>query len=78
MDQTNQPPPNRRRFFGLLSAMGYVAPAVISLGVPAAGPDDARGTEPQKGGMGGMGMSVMGMRMMKMRMSGMMRRSIMR
>ena len=43
MDQTNQPPPNRRRFFGLLSAMGYVAPAVISLGVPAAGPDDARG-----------------------------------
>ena len=52
MDQTNQPPPNRRRFFGLLSAMGYVAPAVISLGVPAAGPDDARGAEPQKGGMG--------------------------
>jgi hypothetical protein len=64
MDQSDQSPPNRRRFFGLaFRSLGYAAPAVLALAVPALVPEEAEGVEPQKGMMGKRMMKRMMMKM---------------
>jgi len=69
VDRSDESKSDRRGFFSLaFRRLGYVAPAVVALGVPAMLPDEAEGAETQMGGMG-MGM----MRMMRMKMMMMMK-----
>jgi len=69
MSQSDETPINRRRFFGLgAKALAYVAPAVLTLAVPAFLPDEADGAEAEPGQTGGMKMMRMRMKMMRMMM----------
>jgi hypothetical protein len=65
VDQSDESKSDRRGFFSLaFRRLGYAAPAVVALGVPAMLADEAEGAETQMGGMGMMRMMRMKMMMM--------------